>query len=171
MALESFATAEQMAERSQGAIAADHPYLTTALAAASRLIRNECRWHVSKVVPLTKTFRGWTRGVWLPAMQIASITEVKVDGVIGDHAAVDFDAENGWADLTGSRIEVKFTAGYAEHPADLIDLTLELAAQSLGVPLTMTREQAGGVAVTYTAPVLRPGDDKHLAAYVLGRLP
>lgn len=170
----SFATKEQMGERSQGAIPATTPFLDNELAAATRTIRNYCRWHIAGAEQLTFRRSGpFREPVWLPAMQIVRLDEITIDGVTITPSTVEFDYDSGWTSLCGRIREVKFTAGFEEIPEDLVTLTLELAAGALGSPLGISREQAGGVSVSYTrtSGALQPADEDRLAAYRLGWLP
>jgi hypothetical protein len=170
----SFATAQEMEQRSQGVIPATHPFLEKELKAATRRIRDACGWHIATVEALTFERVGpFAEHVWLPAMEITSITAATVDGIVADVAAVEFDKQTGWTSLCGRRRSVTFTAGFAEVPEDLVTLTLELAAGGLGSPVGISREQAGGVSVTYTrtSGALQPDDHDRLAPYKLGWLP
>lgn len=176
--MESFATPQQMAERSQGAIAATHPFLTTELAAATRAIRDYCGWHIAGVEEITyRRVRPYHDQVWLPAMQISEIVEAKMNGSDVDPDTVEFDPDTGWTSLCGRRVEVRFMAGFDPVPESLVTLTLELAAGALGTPLGISREQAGGVSVTFarTSGALLVGtsgaDVARLAPYKLGVLP
>ncbi|MFB7843629.1 hypothetical protein [Microbacterium sp. NPDC056052] len=170
----SFATKDQMGERSQGAVPASTPFLEDELAAATRTIRNYCRWHIATAEQLTFRRSGpFAEAVWLPAMQITTLDEITIDGVTVDPASVEFDFDTGWTSLCGRIRQVKFTAGFEEVPEDIVTLTLELAAGALGSPLGISREQAGGVSVSYTrtSGALQPADVDRLAAYRLGWLP
>lgn len=174
--MDSFATVQQMADRSGGAISADHPYLRTALAAATREIRNVCGWHIAPLETLTK--RGATsraHEIWIPAQQIESIDAVTLDGTVIDVApettTVLHDPDTGWTNLWAYRYSVTYSAGYRVIPEDLVELTLQMAARALGATLGVEREQAGAVSVTYSAPVLLQEERARLEAYKLGRIP
>jgi hypothetical protein len=174
MALETFATAQEMAERSQGEIPADHPFLTKELKAATQEIRNACGWHIAQVETITLERVGqFVEHVWLPAMAISAITAATIDGTVILADSVEFDRNTGWTSLCGRRRSVTYTAGFAEVPADLVTLTLELAAGALGSPLALSREQAGGVSLTYarSSGALQPADHARIAAYKIGWLP
>lgn len=171
---ESFATAQEMADRSQGAIPVNHPFLEKELKAATKTIRNACGWHIAKVETLTFERVGpFAEHVWLPAMAIASVTAATIDGTALVADSIEFDKMTGWTNLCGRRRSVTFTAGFADVPEDLVTLTLELAAGALGSPTGITREQAGGVSVTYarSSGALQPADHDRLAAYKIGWLP
>ncbi|MFF2631962.1 hypothetical protein ACFVR6_03675 [Microbacterium sp. NPDC058021] len=174
--MDPFASATLMQQRTQGEITSTtHPYLVQELEAASRAIRNFCRWHVAKAETLTYQRSGrFEADVWLPAMEISSITKVTLDGVEWtDLDAVEFDGRTGWTNLRGRRVEVEYVAGYIEVPADIEMLTLELAAGGLGTALNISREQAGGVAVTYSrsSGAMTALDEGRLVQYRLGRVP
>lgn len=177
--MEPFATKEQMEARSQGEIPASTPFLESEIKAATKLIRNYCRWHIAtEEAGLVYRRRARSReSVWLPAMQVKSLEAVTLNGkVLTDPAAIDFDPETGWLDLTASAITVSFTAGFEEVPDDLVSMTLQIAARALGSPLGLVREQAGGVAVTHSqitsnvsgGSVLFPHEMSQLDAYKIG---
>jgi hypothetical protein len=172
----AFATSDQMADRSQGAITATtHQFLVDELAAATRAIRNECGWHIApRETVVYRHVRPWVEQVWLPAMEIVSIDEVVIDGVTAtDLTVYKFDPATGWTNISGCDVKVTYTAGFETVPEDIVALTLELSAGALGSPLGVSREQAGGVSVTLTRTSggLMPDDLDRLAAYRIGRLP
>ncbi|WP_052961588.1 MULTISPECIES: hypothetical protein [unclassified Leucobacter] len=173
-----FATPADMADRSGGTIAAEHPFLERELRAATRSIRNHCGWHIAGKHIIKHRRRGrFSAEVWLPAMRIESIESGTIDGAAINPALVDFDEDTGWTPLVGRAVDVTFVAGFDPIPEDLVTLTLELAAGALGSPLGISREQAGGVSVTFTrtsgALLIGPGgpDEARLAPYRLGVLP
>lgn len=181
---EPFASAQLMEDRSQGAITTEtHPYLEQELAAASRIIRDYCRWHVAPVMPVQHGRRGHGReSVWLRAMQIKSVDSVTVDGTDWDAELLDrvrVDPDVGWTNIEGRDVNVTFTAGYDPVPESIVSLTLQVAARALGSPLGFVREQAGGVAVTHTqigfnqagGVLLLPAEESVLDEYRIGRLP
>ncbi|MGK9222065.1 MULTISPECIES: hypothetical protein [unclassified Microbacterium] len=172
---EAFATPDDMQQRSLGAITAtSHPFLAKELAAATETIRRECGWHIATRQQVTRRqVRPWLEAVWLPAMEIASIDAVTVDGVVLDVGTVRFDPDTGWTNIRGTDVEVTYTAGFESVPADLVQLTLELAAGGLGSPLGISREQAGGVSVTLTraSGALTGADEDRIAPYRIGYVP
>lgn len=172
---ESFASPGDMAQRSQGAITTtSHPFLEKELKAATRTIRNACGWHIARRQEVTyRHVRPWHEAVWLPAMEIRSIVSATVDGVVVAPATVRFDPATGWTNLRGCDVSVAYMAGYDTVPEDLVQLTLELAAGGLGTPLGISREQAGGVSVTFTrmSGALTADDEGRLAAYRIGARP
>lgn len=179
-----FATPQQMADRSGGAIPANHPHLVLALGAATREIRKHCRWHVapSRTETLKVAARAG-RPVWLPTQKITAINTISISGAPLDVGLVDWseDGELGYTAWTTGRqaLEVNLTHGLEQVPDDLVDLTLQIAARALGSPLGIVREQAGGVSVTYSqagfnvagGTVLLAHEKAQLEEYRLGRLP
>lgn len=184
MTLQPFATPEQMGQRTQGAITvSSHPFLETELAAASRLIRDECGWHVAEQeeLHLRKTW-GTRELVYLPAMEIESITGVTIGDVVWDAeqlATVEFDRDTGWTNLCGRKVDITYTAGFETIPEPLVTLTLQIAARALGSPMGAVREQTlvSNVQWSATAPGVSGGavildhERATLTPYILGRLP
>lgn len=181
MVLDPLATAQQMNDRTLGAITAtSHPFLETELKAASRLIRNECRWHIAPVVEVVRKVRKRHRHeIWVPAMEITAVRISTHGGVATDLADDEFDPDTGWTAWSGDRYTLTYTAGFAEVPDDLVTLTLQIAARALGAPLGVVREQSLTSSVTWsaTAPGVAGGDVlmqhelDQLAEYRIGRLP
>ena len=171
MALEPFATDQEMSDRTSGAIPTTHPFLAKELAAATRRIREACHWHIAGIEQIRyRKVRPFAEQVWLPAMQIASIDSGTIDGVTVEATTSGFDPEIGWTPLCGRDVDITFTAGFEVVPEDLVTLTLELAAGALGSPLGISREQAGGVSVSYTrtSGQLTAADRDMLAACRIG---
>lgn len=182
MALKAFATKHQMQDRSQGAIPTSHPFLDSALSAASRLIRNYCGWHIAPVITSTFRYRHDHLGnLWLPSLHIVSVDTLEADGYEIDLVTLpaDFDPDTGWTNIYAYRAVVTFSHGFEEVPEDLVDLTLQIAARALGSPLGYIREQAGPLGVTHSsvAPnvaggsVLLPHEMAQLATYKIGWAP
>lgn len=175
-----FASTSLMEDRSQGAITtASHPHLARELEAATRDIKDFCRWHISPRKSVTQKRRGrFAEDVWLQAMQIESIDAVTIDGVEYTEdqvAAVEFDEDTGWTNLRGRLVEVTFTAGFVEVPETVETATLELAAAGLGTALGAMREQAGSVSITFdrAGGGIEEGSvlARRLLPYQIGRLP
>ncbi len=171
----AFATTTDMEQRSQGHITAtSHPFLQKELDAASRAIRDECGWHIATAETITRKVRSASRhAIWVPAMQITTVTITTLDDVAHVLPDDQFDPETGWTSWAGDRYTLTYTAGFTAVPEDLVTLTLELAAGALGVSLGITREQAGAVSVTYARAGggLTEADKPRLAAYRIGRMP
>ena len=98
-----------MESRSQGAITkASHPFVEDELLAATRAIREFCRWHVAPTRPVTHRSVGAAADdVWLRASEVRSIDAVTIDGVewtTEQVAGVEFDPLTGWTNLCGRRM-------------------------------------------------------------------
>ena len=173
--IDSFATPEIMEERTRGLITAtSYPGLARELKAATRTIRNACHWHIATQEQLTyQRRRPHAETVWLPAMEIASIDNVILDGMLLSVGDIDFDPDTGWTPLFGRSVRIAYTAGFTPIPEDLVTLTLELAAGGLVSPVGISKEQAGGVSVTLdrVSSSLTPADIDRLAAYTIGVVP
>jgi hypothetical protein len=130
----AFATTTDMEQRSQGHITAtSHPFLQKELDAASRAIRDECGWHIATAETITRKVRSASRhAIWVPAMQITTVTITTLDDVAHVLPDDQFDPETGWTSWAGDRYTLTYTAGFTAVPEDLVTLTLELAAGALG---------------------------------------
>lgn len=174
----SFASADDMANRTQGLITpVTHPFLNDELEAATDAIQAYCGWHIAarQAVTLIRRFPTCEQ-VWLPAMNVTEITAAKIDGITFDAEAleaIEFDPLTGWTSISGRAVSLTFNAGLDAVPADLKLLVLEMAAGALGSPLGISREQAGGVSVTLerVGGGLSAEDMQRLTPYKLGRLP
>lgn len=158
VAVDSFATAQQMEQRSKGAIPADRPFLDVELKAATRRIRNHCGWHIAESVSEVVTLRGSSaRELYLPTTYLTDLVSVMVDGValtvVDDGSLWSVSGELfrdfGWR---ASVIKAEIVHGYAAVPDDLIDLTLALAGRALASPLGAVREQSLTSSVTWSQP-------------------
>jgi hypothetical protein len=153
----SFATPAQMASKSKGAIPADTPFLQEELNAASKAIRNECGWHVALEEEQVFTLNGFNgKFIYLPTQRIKSLDAVSIDGIALDLATDQLQwSPDGqlwrpsWA-YNFRSIEVTVTHGLEAVPADIVDMTLLVAARSLGSPLGAVREQTLSSSVTWS---------------------
>lgn len=174
MTLVAFASAQQMAARSNGAIPADRPYLDTALKAASRRIRNYCGWHIYPSLEVenlnVRTFEG--HHLWLPTTYLTSLDGISNNGVpVVDLDVIDWSADGRVDFYSWSRPSlISFTHGYEEVPEDLVDLTLELATGELQSAGGALREQTLASSVTWarTSGKLTDDDKSSLAEYKIG---
>jgi hypothetical protein len=178
--LDSFAKPEDMEERTEGIIPATRPFLDTALAAASRAIRDYCGWHIAPVVEQVQ-YVGGRDAVFLPTRRIAALVSVVNDGTTLDAGALDFDEDTGqvfgprWSTRRRGLV-ITYRHGLDEVPSFLQDLTLQIAARALGSPLGVIREQSLASSITWTATaagvaggtVLMQHEQEALAAYRVG---
>lgn len=170
----SFASTQDMADRSEGEITADsHPFLQRELDAATAAIQDACGWHIAPVeTKRLVRLRRFPGVVFIPASQIVSVQDVLLNGVEYATEEVEFDPLTGETNLYARSVDLYFTAGFAAVPPVLQTLTLELAAAGLGTALGVTREQAGAVALTYARTGgISADDDARLAPYRLVAIP
>lgn len=159
MALEAFATPEQMEARTQGAIPATRPFLEEDLKAATQRIRNHCGWHIAESVTEHVVLNGQSgRELFLPTTHLTSLDGATIDGRVIDLVLHPIQwSESGvlWRDhwAWGYRsIDVQITHGFAEVPADIVSLTLQMTARALSSPLGAVREQTLTSSVTWSQP-------------------
>lgn len=159
MALSPFATPALLEQRSQGAILASDPFVEEAIKAASRRIRNYCRWHVAPVIQHTVRIPLRPRQpLYLPTLHVVDVLALVVGGVAVDLDTIEWD-ESGIIELSRSSFstaavrrtaQVTFAHGYDEVPEDIVDLTLMVASRALGSPLGVVREQTMSSSITWS---------------------
>lgn len=126
----------------------------TFLDGVSEVVRSYCGWHIAPEVEETVTLDG--RGgshLWLPTKHIVSVSEVKINGT----ATTDYAwSEDGYLALTKGclpnlprSVEVTMNHGYAEVPADVAQVVMQVAARAKSSPAGALREQAGQVSVDH----------------------
>lgn len=182
----AFASAKQMAERTDGVIAEDQPFLGYALDVATRMIRDHCGWVVGPVTTDTLHLDGpGSRLLVLPTLRIVEVTAVRQDDVPLDMATVRVSRDSGMlrtaaplSDEFGA-IEVDLRHGYDVVPEPIVDLTLQMAARALGSPLGVVREQSLVANITWSTTaagvaggtVIMDHELAALAPYTIGPLP
>lgn len=178
----AFATPAELSAYTKGAISPTDGRSQLILDGATRAIRNLCGWNIAPPEDVTATLDGGGTVLYLPALKVNSVASVQVDGV----AVTDFE----WSRRTGNLrrkgglafpevwggVVVAFNSGYAEVPADLKEVVLQVSSVALSSPTGATREQAGAVAMAWatTAPGVSGGLtllDRDLATVSLYRLP
>lgn len=184
--IDTFASAAQMAQRSQGAIPADRPFLDIALKAATRRIRNYCGWHIATEQQDTLPLDGQAAAViYLPTMRIVSIDEMTIDGtpVVFESDTLQWSVDGrlwrpSWS-VNYQGVQLKYTHGFETVPDDLVDLTLLIASRDLGSPLGVVREQTLSSSVTWSqtgfnqagGTNLLDSEKDALQAYKIGYIP
>jgi hypothetical protein len=153
---DAFASASQMADRSDGAIPSDRPFLDFALAAATEAIRSEVGWRIAPQATETFTLDGdGSNLLMLPTGKLVALVAITENGLPVDTSDVSVSASGMlwrnrlWADGFGT-ITVTITHGYADVPPAVADLTLQIAARALGSPLGVLREQSLASSVTWS---------------------
>lgn len=131
------------------AIAADlptrwavHPDAGTALDVASAAIRDAAGSVISRTTATVTVVAGMSRLLPLPG-PVTSVTSVSVDGTV--LASTDYRVlpeglwrSRGWSLCGPLPVEVTYTGGLVEVPADIMDLCVQLAVSWL------THQEAGG---------------------------
>ncbi|UGL61974.1 head-to-tail adaptor [Microbacterium phage Skylord] len=180
---DAFATPAELSAFTKGLISPTDERSQVILDGASQAIRNYARWNIAPAEEVTATLDGGGEELFLPSLKVNSLTSIEIDGTAADLA--DFE----WSRITGNvrrrnhcdfpdvwgGIVVVFNSGYAEAPADIKQITLQVSAMALSSPTGATREQAGQVAISWatTAPGVSGGltlldrDYATLAPYLL----
>lgn len=126
------------------------------IAAVTDWIRGRCGWHIAPPVTETITLDGTgTRVVSLPSLHVTDVDEVTEDGAAVDIEWTDVGLlrhPGRWADRWRS-VEVTFTHGYPEVPADLAKVVIE-AALRMPEPGTGAVKKVGPFEMASTAAFL-----------------
>ena len=150
-------TATVLATHLAGRISPTDPRLQAAAEGASAAIRAYCNWHVAPVAKQTLILDG-PGGVELdlPTMRVSSIMRIH------NNNRLISPQDYSWSQLGNVRLHggvwttryrgvtVTLTHGLPQAP-DVIQVGLAVAARHLANPTGVVREQAGQVAVQYTA--------------------
>jgi hypothetical protein len=135
VALDPLATKSDLDKRG---VDIDSDAATPALAAASAAVRDAAGCAISSVTS-TVTMDAVT-GCWLqlPGGPVTAVTEVLIGSTdVTDDVSLRFGGrlylDSGWYEGTypGDEITVTYTHGFAEVPADIVDLVCALAAASI----------------------------------------
>jgi hypothetical protein len=122
---------------------------------AEALVRAYCGWHIAPSREETVTLRGVQRAMmFLPSLYVTAIESVTDDGtaltveddyiwsVVGVLTRVGY-----WS--TGE-VEVSFTHGYADPPAEVTAVVQAVAQRAVDNPGSLVREQRGPFAETHS---------------------
>ena len=152
-----FATADQMAERTDGVIPADRPYLAYALQVASDMIRDHCGWVVGPLTTETLYLDGPdSRTLMLPTLNLVELVALTQNTVPVDLSGMHpsrtgvIRSRTPFIDVFG-QVAVTVRHGLDPVPSPIVDLTLQMAARALGSPLGVVREQSLVANVTWTS--------------------
>ena len=124
---------------------------TKKLEGVSSAIRDYCGWHVSPSRTCVFTGTGEGRLLVLPAMAVASVEYVRIDG-----EDVEFEwLSNGLVRLKSGRfpdswrsVECRYTAGY-DSTSVLGEIVAQIASNALAAAPGVANERAGDVSITY----------------------
>lgn len=152
-----FANPEQMAERTDGVIDADRPYLEYALQVASDMIRDHCGWVVGPLTTETLHLDGPdSRTLMLPTLNLVELIALTQNTVPVDLSDMHpsragvIRSRTPFIDVFG-QVAVTVRHGLDPVPSPVVDLTLQMAARALGSPLGVVREQSLVANVTWTS--------------------
>lgn len=121
---------------------------------ASDAVRRACAQTFDLVTDDVATLRGtWAGVLRLPERPVVSVAEVLLDGVeVTDYDLVGDELHRtpglGWGG-SAVTIQVTYTHGFAEVPADLRGWVLTVAARGITNPTGVTQESIDGYAVSY----------------------
>jgi hypothetical protein len=164
---DAFATADDLAAYSKGLISAEDPRAFAFLAGATEAIRRLAGWNIAPATDVTVTLDGGGSVLYLPSLKVNSVSIITANGIPYAPADYEWSRRTGnvrlkggyaWPDVWGSLV-VTFNSGYAEVPADLKQIVLQVASLAASSPTGATREQAGAVAMQWatTAPGVAGG--------------
>lgn len=183
MALEPLATVADLVALGLAVDDAETAIVQTYLAVASAAVREAAGTPISQTTS-TVTLEGEAdQRLRLPGSPVTAVTVVELDGVALTDWRLRSDRlwrHGGWTACDGpSEVEVTYTHGLPEVPADIVDLVGRLVAGALssyraedgGASLgtqVVTSERIGDYAVTYGGDGL--ATDMELPAYLRERL-
>lgn len=145
----SLVTPEQLAQYEAG-----DPQ--TFLNGVSAAVQRYCGWHIAPAQDdvLTLDSRGG-RHLHLPSLKVVTVASVTVCGELTDPSEYSW-SESGYIELhCGSfphrprSVVVDLHHGFAEIPADLMDVIMRVAARAKATPMGATRQAAGGVSFDF----------------------
>jgi hypothetical protein len=152
----TLATIGDLADFTGQTFASTDPRALRALASASGVVRRECRQFLSYVADDTVSLRGnWVRKLKLPEGPVTAVGAVYVDDQLvvervwtggrylrlltEDEQRRGYGVRNGYGYRywggPNYEVRVTYSHGFAVIPAELVDVTLSLAARRLDNPL------------------------------------
>lgn len=162
--MDPLATPDQLEAHTKGAVTADDPRALPALRSVSTAVRRRCGWHVAPSTSETITLDGpGSQYLGLPSMHVTDVA-----GVFNAGEAIDVETALAagtleWSALGSLRyggyftaryrgVQVTLTHGYElDEVEDIVGVVLAITARGLASPMGQTREQAGGLAVTWSS--------------------
>lgn len=103
------------------------------LDAASQEVRSYCEWHIAPEVTETVTAEGMGATLLLPTLRLTDVASISRDGEPVDMTGVTWKS-NGivvGSALGFGALEVTFTHGYDETPADIAQAVSSIAADGI----------------------------------------
>lgn len=158
-------TPDDFAAWTGGRVPSTDPRVATLLDGATAAVRRYCGWHIAPPMEETIILDGeGGRLVTLPTLHVTDVTEVKAGGQVLDVDRYDW-SRLGNIELRGGRwprryrsVEVTLTHGFPSAP-DISQIIKQVCASAISSPMGATREQAGGLSVSWgtTAPNVSGG--------------
>lgn len=122
---------------------------------AEALVRAHCGWHIAPTRTETVTVRGTgARTLVLPSLKVVDVASVSDDATVLTETQDYKWSEAGVLTREGywstDDVEVTFTHGYAEPPAEVTAIVQAVAQRAVNNPGSLVRTQAGPFADTYS---------------------
>lgn len=139
---------------------------------AEAMVRSYCGWHIAPVrTTVLRYAYPDSLAHMLPTLQLVAVTSITLDDVVLDPASYVFTlagvltrqswpwALSGgwfsgadWGSWTGGAVlEITFEHGFAVPPPDVTAVVQAMAARAVANPGSLTREQVGPFAYSYSA--------------------
>jgi hypothetical protein len=122
-----------------------------AVAGASGIVRDFCRWHIAPAEDVTLTLDGsGTHLLTLPTLYLNVVTEVRVDDVVIDPSEYRWSQRGQLSRTVGwpagmANVEIDCVHGYAVTPDAPRAVTFVLAARMMANPEGLKAKTVGGV--------------------------
>ena len=165
MSLDPLISAAEFSQGTNGVISADDPRVHGIIAGASAAVRAYCGWHIGPVVDQFLFVDGpGGRELTLPTMRVVDLKKILYRGQEIDHDSYSW-SESGQVRLhsgfwpSGYRaLTVHIEHGFEDF-ADVRQVVQQVASNAIASSMGATREQAGGVSVSWalTAPNVSGG--------------
>lgn len=162
----SFATPQELSDYTAGLISPTDVRSQVILDGATLAIQNYCGWNIAPAEDVTVYLDGGASVLYLPTLKLNSVDSITVDGSVLTQTDYEWSrvtgnirSKRGWFPDSWGGTVVSFNSGWAEAPADLKQVVLQVSSQALSSPTGATREQAGQVAMSWgtTAPGVSGG--------------
>lgn len=147
----------------------------TIIAQAQATVRSYCGWHVAPSLTETILLDGkGSRHLWLPSLHVTDVDLITNEGVEVAADEYDWSADGyvelvyaAWWSLRPRQVEVTFTHGFDDIPADLIGVAAAIATRRSSSPSGIRREQAGALSLDYGTSDLLADEKATLDRYKL----
>lgn len=162
----AFATPAELSVYTKGLISPTDERSQLLLDGATQAIQRLAGWNIAPPEDVTVTLDGGGT-LYLPSLKVNAITSLTVRGKTVPVTDLEWSRRTGNVRFIGGYgfpevwggIVITFNSGYAEVPADLKNIVMQVSSVALSSPTGATREQAGQVSVAWatTAPGVSGG--------------